>query len=59
MSDMKFPPPASFTEKAHIKSLEQYQEMYDRSINDPDGFWAEQAEKFHWFKKWDKVSEYN
>ena len=27
MSDMKFPPPASFTEKAHIKSLEQYQEM--------------------------------
>jgi hypothetical protein len=29
--------------------------MYDRSINDPEGFWAEMAEQFHWFKKWDKV----
>jgi acetyl-CoA synthetase len=59
MSDMKVPPPASFTEKAHIKSFARYKELYDRSINDPDGFWSEQAEQFHWFKKWDKVSEYN
>lgn len=37
---------------------EQYQAMYQRSIDDPDGFWAEQAENFViWFKKWDKVSE--
>lgn len=37
---------------------EQYQAMYQRSIDDPDGFWAEQAENFvTWFKKWDKVSE--
>jgi len=53
----KFPPPASFTEKAHIKSIEQYQEMYDRSVKDPDGFWGEMAEDLHWFKKWDKVQD--
>ena len=33
--------------------------MYDRSIADPEGFWGEVAEDFHWFKKWDKVSSYN
>ncbi len=55
----KFPPPASFTEKAHIKSIEQYQEMYDRSVKDPDGFWGEMAENLHWFKKWDKVQDSN
>jgi acetyl-CoA synthetase len=59
MSDVKVPPPASFTDKAHIKSFAQYKEMYDRSINDPDGFWGEQAEQFHWFKNWEKVREYN
>ncbi len=43
-------------------SNEKYLEMYDRSINNPEGFWAEQAEQFiTWFKKWDKVenSDYN
>ena len=43
-------------------SNEKYLEMYDRSVNDPEGFWAEQAEQFvTWFKKWDKVenSDYN
>ena len=29
--------------------------MYDRSIADPEGFWGEVAEEFHWFKKWDRV----
>ena len=33
--------------------------MYDRSIADPEGFWGEVAEDFHWFKKWDKVRSYN
>ena len=52
-------PPEAFSQKAHIQSVEQYKEMYERSINDPDGFWAEQAEAFHWEKKWDKVREFN
>ncbi|MFC1876945.1 propionyl-CoA synthetase [Thermodesulfobacteriota bacterium] len=32
-----------------------YDEAFEKSINDPDGFWAEAAEDCHWYKKWDKV----
>jgi len=46
-----FPPPDELAERAHVKSPDQYQEMYDRSINDPEGFWLEQADLVHWFKK--------
>jgi acetyl-CoA synthetase len=60
MSEVKkFSPSAEFTRNAHIKSMEQYQEMYDRSINDQDAFWAEQAERLTWFKKWDTVANYD
>ncbi len=39
---------------------DQYLEMYRRSIEDGDGFWAEKAEEFlTWFKKWDKVQDWN
>lgn len=34
-------------------ALDQYQEMYKRSIDDPAGFWSEIASEFHWKKKWD------
>jgi acetyl-CoA synthetase len=54
-----FNPPAAFTEGAWIKSREEYQKMYDRSIQDPAGFWGEIAEQFHWYKKWDKVFDFN
>jgi acetyl-CoA synthetase len=47
----RFPPPAEVSAKAHIKSMDQYQEMYDRSVNDPNGFWLEQADLLDWFKK--------
>ncbi len=32
-----------------------YDETYERSIKDPEGFWGEVAEDCHWYKKWDKV----
>ena len=35
--------------KAHVKSLEQYQEMYRRSIAEPDAFWREQSSIIDWF----------
>jgi len=44
-----------FSAKAHIKSFEEYKKLYDRSVSDPEGFWAESAEQIDWFKKWDKV----
>ena len=39
--------------------MDQYQEIYDRSIQDRDAFWAEIAERITWFKKWDTVSNFN
>ena len=50
-----FPPTKEFCEKAHINGMEAYKEMYERSIADPEAFWAEVANDLHWFKKWDKV----
>lgn len=44
---------------SQIKSWEDYQQTYQRSVDDPEGFWAEQAETFHWRKKWDKTLEWN
>ena len=54
----RFEPPQKFKEKAHIKSIEEYNQIYQRSIEDPEGFWAEMAENLHWFKKWDSVFHY-
>ncbi len=54
-----FPPSPEFSKVAHIKSLAEYEAMYKRSIEDPEGFWGELAsEHLHWYKKWDKVLEY-
>ncbi len=33
----------------------KYDEVYRRSLEDPEGFWGEAAEDCHWYKKWDKV----
>ncbi|MBC8457935.1 MAG: hypothetical protein H8D67_08070, partial [Deltaproteobacteria bacterium] len=51
----KYPPPHNFSKKAHIKTLREYQDVYRRSVNDPEGFWAEMADELSWFKKWEKV----
>jgi acetyl-CoA synthetase len=45
--------------KAYIKNLDEYQKLYERSANDPEGFWAEHAEQLDWYKKWDKVLEWD
>lgn len=54
-----FPPTEEFSQRAYIKSLEDYELLYKRSIDDPEGFWAEAARDLHWFKQWDKVLEWN
>ena len=59
MSEELYYPPESVSSKAHIASMEQYREMYEHSVNSPDEFWAEQAERFCWFKRWDQVRSYN
>ncbi len=54
-------PPNDFVEKAHVKTMDEYKNLYRRSIEDPEGFWGEMAEKYiDWFKKWDgPVEEYS
>jgi acetyl-CoA synthetase len=42
-----------------IKTLDQYHEQYRRSVQDPEGFWAEIASQFHWKKPWDRVLSWN
>jgi len=58
MSDEKiYDVPAAFARRAHIDE-KTYQEMYARSLSDPDGFWGEQARQFvTWFKPWTRVSD--
>jgi len=49
----------SFAAAAHI-DRERYEEMYQRSVSDPDAFWAEQADIFvDWFTPWNTVSDWN
>jgi len=54
-----FSPPKAWAKRAHINSMEQYRRMYQRSIEDPDGFWAEMAEGYYWKQKWNKVREFD
>jgi acetyl-CoA synthetase len=54
-----FPPSPAFAAEAHIGSIEEYRQLYQRSLADPDGFWAEVAADFHFFKKWDRVLQWD
>ena len=47
-----------YKKNAYINT-EKYEEMYKQSIDDPENFWAEQAKKVDWTKKWDKVMDYD
>jgi len=60
MSEEKlYPVPESFAAHAQIDKS-RYEEMYKRSVEDPDGFWAEQADRFlSWYKPWDRVLEWD
>ena len=52
-------PSTSVSSNAYFSSMEEYQKEYQRSINEPEDFWSEVAENFHWYKKWDKVRSFN
>ncbi len=60
MSEEKvYPVPAGFAAHAHI-GKSQHEEMYRRSVDDPEGFWAEQADRFvSWYKPWNQVLDWD
>jgi len=55
-----FAPPAEGQARAHVKSMEEYQALYDASMQDPEGFWKKRAlELLTWFKEPTKILEYD
>ncbi|HJM09971.1 MAG: acetate--CoA ligase [Candidatus Marinimicrobia bacterium] len=59
MRNNKFPPPNSFASNSHISSMDQYHEQYKQSIDDPEDFWADKAQRLDWSKKWSKVRSFD
>jgi acetyl-CoA synthetase len=57
-----FPPPAPKAlgfDHWHISSMDEYKKLHARSIQDPEGFWTEQAKALDWFSPWTKVLDWN
>ncbi len=54
-----FPPPPECSRQAHIQSLAEYERLWQEAKDQPESFWARYANELHWFKKWDKVLEWN
>jgi len=55
-----FYPPQEFIDKARVSTRRQRDELYRKSVEQPEEFWAEMAEQnIDWFKKWDAVEEYD
>ena len=53
-----FPPSPQMRSHAYVNSFEQYEQMWKQSIDDPDGFWLEEAKSLTWFKEPTKSLEY-
>ncbi len=54
-----FNPAADFSQQAHIKSLAEYEQLYEQAKADPAAFWAKLAEEeLDWFEKWDTVMDW-
>ncbi len=58
MSEMMMPD-AESAARSYIGDMEAYREMYRRSLEEPDGFWSQQAESLAWFKRWEKVHSWD
>ena len=59
MADPVFYPNQEFSNRALIGSLDQYRDLYEKSMSDPDTFWSTVAERITWYKKWDTVRDFN
>ena len=52
-----FEPPVQGRSEAHVKSMAEYEAIYKRSMDDPEGYWAERAgQLLSWDRKWDTVT---
>ncbi|HTY54149.1 MAG TPA: acetate--CoA ligase [Candidatus Binataceae bacterium] len=55
----RFDPPVAFSRAAAVKSIAEYEALYRRADQDPEGFWGECARDLTWFKPFGKVLEWN
>ncbi|MBI3091364.1 MAG: acetate--CoA ligase [Candidatus Tectomicrobia bacterium] len=56
--DRLFPPPASFSASAHVKSMAEYEAHYNKAKDDPEGFWGEIGRELYWDAPWQRVLEW-
>jgi len=53
-----FQPSPEFSQEAHVKSLEEYEQLYRQAEEDPEKFWGEIAGQLYWFRRWDRVLDW-
>src|SRR5436309_4993578 len=54
-----FPPPKEFSQRASIKSITEYQQLYAAAAKEPEKFWEEQAERLLWSKRWSHALDWS
>ncbi len=54
----QFEPSPEFAKAAHIKSFDEYRRLYKKSMDDPEGFWAEAARELYWSKPFTSVLDW-
>jgi acetyl-CoA synthetase len=53
-----FPPPPAFAKDARVKGFAEYEQLYRRAADDPEGFWADIASELAWAKPWERVLDW-
>jgi acetyl-CoA synthetase len=59
LDEKPIPPPEEFRRHARIRSMEEYRRLYQQALDDPEGFWAEQAQILDWFEPARKILEWD
>ena len=53
-----FPPSRDFSARAAVPSMDAYEALYSKSLEDPDAFWSEIASDLVWFQPWERILEW-
>ena len=54
-----FYPSDKLSKKAHVESIDHYNQEYKRSIENQNKYWGEKAERINWYKKWNSVGSFD
>ena len=54
----RFEPPKDFSARARVQDLDEYRKLYARSVDDPEGFWRDQATNLEWFHPPDSITDH-